>query len=456
MEEKNNLNDGDLMEIFEAEQESIETAEESKSGKAAKKKSGKGKIVLGTVLAVALAGNAALSIVTLNKLSDNNKKTEKVVQYIDESNAYSDKNPGISVMKSDGTSYDKTGNMNADGADLAGDGTDNMNAQNGGADTLNTVLTGENDVCIAGAYIIKSTEKISDAYKSGDRSGLTDKEKETLDMAEKVIKEVVKPEMSDYEKEKAIYEWMCSHLANDSGMMSVIPTGMGDVDNPYGVLKYHNAVCVGYATTFRLFMHMLDIQCKVVHNLDCYHSWDLVNLDGHWYHTDIYSDVGNGNYSNFNLNDEMMATGQCWDRQIFPAADSVQYNVLYQTATRPADIYDIPKDIRKAYDEHKGNVSFILNASDGEESCMKAVKMVEELCNVFNMNFENEMYAMYTISNIEEGYLLTVNMIRYDDENNNTADDDVANNLMSDEEVEKMENAINDAFADVLGSYIYN
>ena len=455
MEEKNNLNDGDLMEIFETEQVNVTAEEKSKPVVAAKKKSGKGKVVLGAVLAVALAGNAALSIVTLNKLSDNNKKTEKVVQYIDESNAYSDKNPGISVMKSDGTSYDKTGNMNADGADLAGDGTDNMNAQNGGADTLNTALAGENDVCIAGAYIIKSTEKISDAYKSGDRSGLTDKEKETLDMAEKVIKEVIKPEMSDYEKEKAIYEWMCSHLANDSDMMSVIPTGMGDVDNPYGVLKYHNAVCVGYATTFRLFMHMLDIPCKVVHNIDCYHSWDLVNLDGHWYHTDIYSDVGNGGYSHFNLNDEMMGTGQGWDRELFPAADSVQYNVLYQTAIRSANIYDIPKDIRKAYDEHKGNVSFILNASDGEESCMKAAKMVDEICDAICVNFENEMYAMYNISNIEEGYLLTVNFVWYADENDYT-DDGVDNNLMSDEEVEKMENAINDAFADVLGSYIYN
>ena len=217
MEEKNNLNDGDLMEIFETEQVNVTAEEKSKPVVAAKKKSGKGKVVLGAVLAVALAGNAALSIVTLNKLSDNNKKTEKVVQYIDESNAYSDKNPGISVMKSDGTSYDKTGNMNADGADLAGDGTDNMDAQNGGADTLNTPLAGENDVCIAGAYIIKSTEKISDAYKSGDRSGLTDKEKETLDMAEKVIKEVIPPEL----------------LSGDTKYF-INPTGRFEIGGPHG------------------------------------------------------------------------------------------------------------------------------------------------------------------------------------------------------------------------------
>ena len=459
MEEKNFFDNGDPVELSETELSSTKPEEiESKPAEAAKKKSGKGKIVLGTVLAVALAGNAALSVVALNKVSDNNKRTEKVVQYIDENNVYSGKNPGVNVTKSDLAFLSDTDNNIADGTNPVGDGIDGADTQSGadaqnGTDPLNTALAGENDVCIAGAYVIRSTENISDAYKSGDRSGLTDKEKETLDMAEKVIKEVIKPEMSDFEKEKAIYEWMTSHLANDSGMMTVIPTGMGDVDNPYGVLKYHNAVCVGYATTFRLFMHMLDIPCKVVHNTDCYHSWDLVNIDGHWYHTDIYSDVSSGNYANFNLNDEMMATGENWDRQIFPAADSVQYNVLYQTAIRVADIYDIPKEIRKSYDEHKGTTSFILNASIGEENCLKAVTMVGELCDAFSNRFEDEIYAMYNVSKIEEGYLLTVNMVWYADENQNTTEDTTP--LMNDEEIEKMENAINDAFSDVIGSYNY-
>ncbi|MBQ6231823.1 MAG: hypothetical protein IJJ74_12010 [Eubacterium sp.] len=416
------------------------------------KKSGKGKIVVGTILAVALAGNAALSIVTLNKLNDNNKKTEKVVQYMD-NDIYTEKdNPGVSVMKNDQSDDAQAMNMNKDG--IAQDGVDGQSdtAKSNPNDlALGDVLPGENDICIAGAYMIKSTENISDAYKSGDRSGLTDKEKETLDMAEKVIKEVIKPEMTDYEKEKAIYDWMTSHLANDSGMLSVIPTGMGDVDNPYGVLKYHNAVCVGYATTFRLFMHMLDIECRVVHNIDCHHSWDLVKLDGNWYHTDIYSDVGTNGYSHFNMNDEMMGTGQAWDRKTFPTADSLKYNILYREAIRPADIYQIPKDVRKAYDEHKGTVSFILNASDGEENCMKALKMVEEISDSFSMKYESSLYVMYNVVNVEEGYLLTVNMEWYIDGDDNYTDDNPLDDIISDEDIEKMENAVSDAFSDVLG-----
>lgn len=115
--------------------------------------------------------------------------------------------------------------------------------------------TTEDYVKIAEQYEIKPTTNISDAYKSGDTSKLTDKEKETLDMAKDALKEMkIKDDMSDFEKEKAVYDWMTSSLQHDQGALTVIPTTQEDCDNPYGVLKYHNAVCVGYATTFRMFM----------------------------------------------------------------------------------------------------------------------------------------------------------------------------------------------------------
>ena len=124
--------------------------------------------------------------------------------------------------------------------------------------------TTEDYVKIADNYEIKPTTNISDAYKSGDTSKLTDKEKETLDMAKKAIKDMkITDSMSDFEKEKAVYDWMTKKLQQDSGALTVIPSTQEDCDNPYGVLKYHNAVCVGYATTFRMFMQMMAIECKV-------------------------------------------------------------------------------------------------------------------------------------------------------------------------------------------------
>lgn len=219
----------------------------------------------------------------------------------------------------------------------------------------------ENDVTVGGEYVIKATTQISDAYKSGNTSNLSDKDKETLGMAKSVLDEIITDGMSDYDKELAVYKWMTANIGFDSGSMAVVPEDESKpVDNPNGVLKNHEAVCVGYATTFRLFMQMLGIDCMVVHDSHLSHSWDLVKLDGQWYHTDIYSDAGSGegNFSHFNLNDETMMNSQEWNTDFFPAADGYEYNYAYVNRTQCKDIYTIPEQVRAAINEQQGVVSF--------------------------------------------------------------------------------------------------
>ena len=240
---------------------------------------------------------------------------------------------------------------------------------------LNETETQENDVKIGTIYEIKSTEHISDAYISGDTSALSDKDKETLDMAATILDLVITDGMTDFEKEKAVYDWMCSALQGSSSPLTVIPTGQGTGDNPYDVLKYHNAVCVGYATTFRLFMQMLEIPCMVVHNVDCYHSWDLVQIEGDWYHVDIYNDVGRGDYAAFNLNDSIRSAMQTWDTDFFPAATSMKYNFDYMRKKPAEDIYEVPALLRAAIDEHAtgATIEFVNGITDEEAEKVEGV-----------------------------------------------------------------------------------
>ena len=214
--------------------------------------------------------------------------------------------------------------------------------------------TREDDVKIMDEYWIRSTLPISDAYRSGDDSALDDRQKETLEMASAVLEEIVTEDMTPYEKELAVYDWMTGALRYDAGVLQVIPQTQEGSDDPYGVLKYRNAVCVGYATTFRLFMQMMDIPCMVVHNPDAYHSWDLVQLEDDWYHVDIYSDEGSGNYANFNMNDEQCARGHDWDRDFFPAAEGLTYSYAVRNAQTVEDVYGIPAMIRDAMDREEG------------------------------------------------------------------------------------------------------
>ncbi len=202
--------------------------------------------------------------------------------------------------------------------------------------------TGEDDVTIGGQFVIRSTLAISDAYRSGDTSKLSDRDKETLDMAKAVLDEAVTDEMSDYEKEEAVYRWLTTRLHSTAGILNVIYTGNTENDNPHDVLKNHDAVCVGYATTFRLLMQMLGIECKVVHSTDLGHSWNMVKLDGEWYHTDCYMDSDNGEYANFNMDDELCASSHNWDRTFFPAATGRKYNYVLNVCEELQNVRDIP------------------------------------------------------------------------------------------------------------------
>ena len=209
--------------------------------------------------------------------------------------------------------------------------------------------TREDDVCIAEEYYIRSTTPISDAYTSGDVSALDDRQKEVLKMAETVIKEVIEDDMTPYEKEEAVYRWLTSELKSETGMLTVIPDSGEDSDNPYGVLKYHTAVCVGYATTFRMFMHMLGIECMVVHDTSLTHSWDLVKLDGDWYHVDCYFDSDQSNYRHFNLSDAIMIEDHDWDRSFFPKAEGYKYNAAAQNAETVKSVTTSPRLSRQSW-----------------------------------------------------------------------------------------------------------
>ncbi|MBO4420115.1 MAG: hypothetical protein J5789_09880 [Oscillospiraceae bacterium] len=303
----------------------------------------------------------------------------------------------------------------------------------------------EDDVRIAGEYMIRSTLPISDAYRSGDRSALSDKEKETLDMASAILAEIITPEMDNYQKEEAVYLWMTKNLTHDEGLLPVIPQTQADCDNPYGVLKYHNAVCVGYATTFRLFMQMLDIPCMVVHNSERYHSWDLVQLDGGWYHTDIYSDVGQSDYSHFNLTDTMHAINQSWNTDFFPAADQYEYCHAYLVSVEERDPYHIPASLRAAIDSRESVVSLRFPKADMDET---GAQIVQQMLNdidtrIYSSTLSNELYIGWNWLPLDDSWLLTINLCWYEEGG------DEPEPTIPDEAYEKINGAVEDAFGDL-------
>ncbi len=268
----------------------------------------------------------------------------------------------------------------------------------------------EDDVKIAGEYVVKSTLPISDAYKSGDTSKLSDRDKETLDMAKAVMDEVITDDMTDYEKEQAIYRYLTKGMKASTSILTVINEdcdGRTDNDNPHDVLKNHSAVCVGYATTFRMFMQMMDIECMVVHSSDLVHTWDLVKLDdGCWYHTDCYMDSGETSYANFNMDDATCGQGHEWNHDFFPAAKGHKYNYILSICEEIKDIYAVPEWVMKAATDKKEVISCTFEKDITEETEPLAAYMAETMAENLNNSDKLNVNSRW-LKNDEGKYVLT-------------------------------------------------
>lgn len=294
----------------------------------------------------------------------------------------------------------------------------------------------EDDVIIASEYKIKSTKELSDAYVNGTVEKLKSEDKETIDLADKILKEITKDNMTDYEKELAVYQWMIKNIKIDESGMAAVQKKKDELSTPNGVLKNQKAVCVGYATTFRLFMQMMKIDCKVVHSMDLSHSWNEVKLEDDWYFVDAYSDVNSENFANFNLNDEMCLESYEWNREFFPAAAGVKYNYACMNNQKETDVYKISKRVRKVIDDKSENLFLNLgkNMSDETKDIVEAMMLSIE-----DYTMDSVMISYKWVENDEQERILCIYATP-------EATEDMEN--LSDEVAKKVRKAVNKAFED--------
>lgn len=96
---------------------------------------------------------------------------------------------------------------------------------------------------------------------------------------------------TDYESYKAVYDWVCTHVSYD------YDTANGDANrfSAYDALKDGKAVCYGYAALYQRFCDELGLECIVLTSLDeTAHAWNVVKLDGEYYHVDTTFGSNNG------------------------------------------------------------------------------------------------------------------------------------------------------------------
>jgi hypothetical protein len=199
---------------------------------------------------------------------------------------------------------------------------------------------------------------VVEAYKSGDDSALTDeKDKYIYEELKKAVDEIINDDMTDYEKELAVYTYVFNGTKFDQSSLSAIDTSSEYSHTPYGFFHDHTTICVGNATTFKLFMDVLGIDCEIIHSTtQGEHAWNVVKIDGDWYQVDITFDSGTGSdgpaYDYLNVTDAVKQNdGYPWDPADYHECTSTKYNYGVLNAVECDDVYDIPEKLKALYDD---------------------------------------------------------------------------------------------------------
>ena len=94
------------------------------------------------------------------------------------------------------------------------------------------------------------------------------------------IMELVSPSMSDYEKLKIFHDYLAVNVESS--------TDSPEADSIYGALVNKKALCEGYAKAFSYLCNLAGIENMIVTGYtNVAHMWNMVKLDGNWYHVDV-------------------------------------------------------------------------------------------------------------------------------------------------------------------------
>jgi len=111
-------------------------------------------------------------------------------------------------------------------------------------------------------------------------------------MADTVLSEVIDDSMGERQKAEAIYHWVKGHLrANGYSPVGDWVSAAWD-----GLRKRHGDCYTYYATAAELLNRAGFRTIEVIRSTDNNHYWNLVEVDGEWYHFDAFPRLAGGEY----------------------------------------------------------------------------------------------------------------------------------------------------------------
>ena len=118
------------------------------------------------------------------------------------------------------------------------------------------------------------------------------------------IVSLVDTSMSDLEKALWVHDYLIASCRYDDSQ---------SIYDAYGLFTGRTGVCQAYSLAYAAVMRELGVETVMVSSKEMNHAWNMVKIDGNWYHVDlVYDDpvpdrTGRVNHENFLLNDTQIA-----------------------------------------------------------------------------------------------------------------------------------------------------
>ncbi|MDR2646696.1 MAG: hypothetical protein LBB67_01020 [Oscillospiraceae bacterium] len=135
---------------------------------------------------------------------------------------------------------------------------------------------------VNGYYYYESNGKITNVYWGYSRPiGVVKQQIKLINAKIADILAQVPDGLTDAEKVLWVNEYIVTHTWYDLSNPEI-----WEIYSVYGVLGAGKGVCQGYAQSFLLLMQKLGVPCIFLGSVGMNHAWNLVQIDGSWYHVD--------------------------------------------------------------------------------------------------------------------------------------------------------------------------
>ncbi|MFD3445563.1 transglutaminase domain-containing protein [Microbacteriaceae bacterium 4G12] len=134
-----------------------------------------------------------------------------------------------------------------------------------------------------------------------------------------IINSIIQTNMDQHEKVKAVHDYVVKLISYDTSFQA---------HTAYQALTTHSVVCQGYALLTYQLLKEAGLNVRIIEGTGNggAHAWNLVQIEGKWYHLDTtfddpIPDVKNRvMYSYFNVTDSQISKNHTWDRSQYPTA----------------------------------------------------------------------------------------------------------------------------------------